>query len=105
MRLVIRRDLLELGYNVIEARDGVEADGLLKTVPDIKVLVSDVIMPGGLTGPALAARAREERPEIRIVLITGYVDGEDGQAPRPENVELLRKPLEKEQLARAIDRW
>ena len=105
VRLVIRRDLLELGYNVIEARDGVEADGLLKTVPDIKVLVSDVIMPGGLTGPALAARAREERPEIRIVLITGYVDGEDGQAPRPENVELLRKPLEKEQLARAIDRW
>ncbi len=69
------------------------------------MLVSDVIMPGGLTGPALAARAREERPEIRIVLITGYVDGEDGQAPRPENVELLRKPLEKEQLARAIDRW
>jgi hypothetical protein len=31
--------------------------------------------------------------------------GQDGQTPRPENVELLRKPFEKEQLARAIDRW
>ena len=38
--LVHRRDLVELGYHVIEARDGVEARGLLRAVPEISVLVS-----------------------------------------------------------------
>jgi CheY-like chemotaxis protein len=72
VRLVIRRELLELGYHVIEARDGLEAEGLLQSVSDIGVLVSDVVMPGGVSGRALALMARQMRPDIRIVLISGF---------------------------------
>jgi PAS domain S-box-containing protein len=103
VRLVIRRDLLELGYNVIEARDGVEAEGLLQAVCDIGVLVSDVVMPGGVTGQALAIVARQARPEIKIVLISAFADSDDGEVLSLDDVTLLRKPFEKEQLMRALE--
>jgi CheY-like chemotaxis protein len=102
VRLVIRRELLGLGYHVIEARDGTEAEGLLQAVSDIGVLVSDVVMPGGVTGRALALLAREVRPDIRVALISGFEPAEDGEEP-PAGVALLRKPFEREQLRRAIE--
>ncbi len=104
VRLVIRRELLELGYNVIEARDGVEAEGLLQAVSDIGVLISDVVMPGGVTGQALAIVARQARPEIKIVLISGFADPDHSEVHALGDVALLRKPFEKEQLMRAIER-
>ena len=102
VRLVVRRESrLELGYHVIEARDGTEAEGLLQAVSDIGVLVSDVVMPGGMTGRALALVARQVRPDIRIVLISGFEHAEDGAEPLA-GVALLRKPFEREQLRLAI---
>jgi PAS domain S-box-containing protein len=102
VRLVIRRELLELGYHVIEARDGLEAEGLLQSVSDIGVLVSDVVMPGGVSGRALALMARHMRPDIRIVLISGFEHAEDGEEPALAGVAWLGKPFEREQLRRAI---
>jgi PAS domain S-box-containing protein len=102
VRLVIRRELLELGYHVIEARDGLEAEGLLQSVSDIGVLVSDVVMPGGVSGRALALMARQMRPDIRIVLISGFEHAEDGEEPALAGVAWLGKPFEREQLRRAI---
>ncbi len=100
-RIAIRRELLELGYNVIEARNGVEADGLLQAVPDIKVLVSDVAASDGVTGRALAGRAREARPAIKVVLIDELAAPADS-APLG-GVMCLRKPFGREQLMRAIE--
>ena len=105
VRLVIRRQLLELGYRVIEARDGVEAGGLLVAVPDVSVLVSDVVMPGEVTGSALASLARQVRPDLRVVLISGFTDALDGSTASLDDVAVLRKPFEKEQLMRAIEGW
>jgi len=103
VRIAIRRELLELGYNVIEARNGVEADGLLQAVPDIRVLVSDVATSDGVTGRALAGRAREARPAIKVVLIDALAD-QGGGAPLSD-VTRLRKPFGREQLMRAIEGW
>src|SRR5205823_53803 len=98
VRLVIRRQLLELGYRVIEARDGVEAGGLLVAVPDVGV-------PGEVTGSALASLARQVRPDLRVVLISGFTDALDGSTASLDDVAVLRKPFEKEQLMRAIEGW
>ena len=101
VRLLIRRQLLELGYKVLEARDGTEGQALLESIPEIAVLVSDVIMPGVIDGPALARTAHAINADMRILLITGY-PGES--LVRVEDWPTLRKPFSQEQLGRAIQR-
>jgi CheY-like chemotaxis protein len=100
VRTVLRRQLTELGYMVIEAQNGEEAIAIIDSVSELGVLVSDIVMPGAMDGRRLAALARERRPDLRTVLVTGYADGLDTQADRP--FALLRKPCTKEELAAAI---
>jgi CheY-like chemotaxis protein len=99
VRLLIRRQLLELGYKVLEARDGAEGQALLKSITEIAVLVSDVTMPGPIDGAALARTARAMDARRRIVLISGF-SPKDRSSAWPT----LHKPFSIEQLARAIRR-
>jgi PAS domain S-box-containing protein len=65
--------LRRLGYHVLEAGTGPEALAVwAKHRDDISVLISDVVMPEGLTGVELAARLRAERPTLQIILASGY---------------------------------
>ncbi|AVZ78315.1 hybrid sensor histidine kinase/response regulator [Zoogloeaceae bacteirum Par-f-2] len=102
VRRIIRLQLTELGYPVIEAGDGLEARNLLEQVDDIAILVTDTVMPGGLNGRELAAHARALRPTLPILLITGYAcqttqdDGTDRDIP------VLRKPFDRAALERAL---
>ena len=102
VRKVIRMQLTELGYPVIEAGDGVEALALLENIDDIALLVSDTVMPGGLDGHELARRARMLRPALPILLVTGYTgerpEGGDTAAQLP----VLRKPFDPPALAAAL---
>jgi len=100
VRTVLRRQLTELGFMVIEAPGGEEAVGIIDSVSELGVLVSDIVMPGAMDGRRLAALAKKRRPDLRTVLVTGYADGLDTQADRP--FVLLRKPCTKEELAAAI---
>ncbi len=103
VRQSIRRQLLELGYQVVEARDGEDAQSLL-SVPDLSVLVSDVIMPGAVSGLALADQARRLVPGIEIVLISGFANfSSNGYGWFDERM-VLRKPFGKAELARALVR-
>ena len=98
MRKVVRRSLLELGFAVIEAENGVEAMQILDQTPGIALLLSDVVMPGGVDGRVLAAHARERRGVPRVVLMSGYApDG--GQ---PSDMAMLAKPFTKMQLAELL---
>ncbi len=73
VRMILSVELRSAGYTVIEAADGTEALELYREkTPDI--LVSDVVMPK-LDGVQLAKRLREEYPEIKIILMSGYPDG------------------------------
>jgi PAS domain S-box-containing protein len=64
--------LQQLGYTVLEASNGDTALQVLHETPRIDMLFTDVIMPGVILGPELAARAREIQPHIRVLMTTGY---------------------------------
>lgn len=101
VRKVIRMQLTALGHPVIEAGDGIEALGLLENVADIAILVSDTVMPGGIGGPELAARARALRPGLPVLLITGYAS-ESFSAAAEADIPVLRKPFDQPALAKAL---
>ncbi|MDD3354517.1 PAS-domain containing protein [Zoogloea sp.] len=99
VRKVLRQQLTELGYPVLEAGNGLEARTLLETVEDIALLISDTVMPG-MGGRELAAHARTVRPRLPILLITGYATSET-QTATPDTP-TLRKPFDQTALAAAL---
>ncbi|WP_354003656.1 hybrid sensor histidine kinase/response regulator [Ramlibacter aurantiacus] len=60
-----------LGFEVLVARSGTEAFEVLQRTPDLRLLVTDVVMPG-MTGIQLGQRARQIRPDLKIILVSGY---------------------------------
>ena len=103
VRTVIRRQLTDIGHMVIEAPAGDEALAIIDDVPELSVLVSDIVMPGAMDGRQLADLARQRRPGLRVVLVTGYAEGLDVQGGRYRSFTVLRKPCTKEGLAAAIE--
>lgn len=101
VRTVIRRQLTELGHLVIEASGGKDALNIVENIDELSLLVSDIMMPGDLDGRRLAERARALRPDIRVILITGYAERLDDGAG--ERFVILDKPCSKEELTAAID--
>ena len=73
IRRMTQRCLEQLGYHVIAASDGVEARGLWeRSREEIDLLLTDVVMPNGLSGVELSQLLRQEKPDLRIVLMSGY---------------------------------
>lgn len=103
VRKIIRLQLTALGHAVIEAENGVEALSLLENIEDISLLVSDTIMPGGVGGRELAARARVLRPKLPILLITGYASTEEDEQRLSVDIPVLRKPFDQAVLAAALN--
>jgi two-component system cell cycle sensor histidine kinase/response regulator CckA len=96
----LRRLLLEVlrgrGYTVLEASRPEQALEVSEQYAGhIDLLVTDVVMPN-MNGPALAAKLRQQRPELPVLFISGY--SEPAQAPRP----FLKKPFPPEALAQAV---
>ena len=92
-------DLLEdLGHTVIRASSGAEALDILRADEAIDLMITDYAMPG-MTGLQLAEQARSMRPELPILLATGYAD-----LPARASLELprLNKPYQQRQLAEQI---
>ncbi len=72
----------ELGCEVFDAYNGQHALTILQAHPEIQVLFADIRMPG-MKGPELAQVARRPRPDLRIVLTSGYVGPKDVPADTP----------------------
>jgi PAS domain S-box-containing protein len=72
-RVTVRR-LTELGYSIIEAGDGPTALAVIGQGRAIDVVLTDVVMPGGISGFELARRVSRLRPGIKILLTSGYAD-------------------------------
>jgi two-component system NtrC family sensor kinase len=91
------------GYLVTSACNGIEALGLLDTVPepDFALMFTDIVMPGGMNGVDLAKRARKRRPALPILFASGY-SSPSILAAWPEPVDLLPKPYSPEQAAKRI---
>jgi two-component system CheB/CheR fusion protein len=102
LRRVVTRQLGELGYRVLAAQNAAAGLELLDR-QSIDLLLTDIVMPGGINGRELAHRARQRWPEIKIVFTSGFsearLNGDAGllAACTP----LLSKPYRKEDLASA----
>jgi len=92
--------LRELGHAVLEAASGAVALDLLRTHPEIEIIISDYLMPA-MTGTDLIRAAREVRPGIPALLITGYARL---AATSEENVVRLSKPFTATDISRDIEK-
>ncbi len=100
VRRVVLQQLVDLGYPVIEAENGSQALAMVGQIPDIAIIVSDVIMPGGINGRQLAQQVRAEHPGVRIVLMSGYTD--ETETAGTSDLPVLAKPFTRQDLARAL---
>ena len=93
--------LRELGCEVLEAADGPAALRLMRPGRHVDVLVTDVGLPGGMNGRQVADAARERRPDLPVLFITGYAGSAfDGRlAP---GMQVIGKPFSLEALAARV---
>jgi PAS domain S-box-containing protein len=90
-----------LGYGTLVARDGKEALELLRRPGRIDLLFTDLVMPGGISGVALARQAQEMRPGLPVLLTTGYAGQEAAAA---DEFPTIPKPFRSAELGRAVAR-
>ena len=97
--------LSELGYTTRIAYSGADALALFNGGQKIDMLLTDVIMPGGINGFQLAAQVVGMRPEVKVLLVSGFTGGfkHDGDAAANEHT-LLRKPYNGRELALEVRR-
>ncbi|WP_372421422.1 PAS domain S-box protein [Salinarimonas chemoclinalis] len=102
-RLAVAR-LRELGYAVLEAPDGPAALERLAEPGRVDLVLTDVVMPGGITGDALAARARALRPGVKVVLTSGYAEPDADRGAAADGGAFLKKPYTACELGRVLRR-
>ena len=89
--------LVDAGHHVVSARDGPEALAVLRSNTPIDIMVSDVVLPHGLSGFDLGREARQLRSDIPVLLATGYSDVLREQVHHGE-FEILAKPFRQTEL-------
>ncbi len=104
IRDLLVEGLAEEGYAVHVASGPVAALALLECTPEIGLMVTDVVMPGGLNGFDLARRAQVTRPALKVIYISAYSMAEAVAEARPADEPMLRKPFRFEQVLHAVRR-
>jgi len=99
VRATAVRIIEDLGCEVFDAYNGHQALKLLQAHPEIEVLFADVRMPG-MSGIKLAEAAQHLRPDLRIVLTSGYV----GQKDVPADIPFVLKPWRADAIAEVVTR-
>jgi CheY-like chemotaxis protein len=96
--------LEDLGYRVLDARDAPSALALFETSTDsLSLLFTDVVLPGGVSGRALADIVLQRRPDLPVLFTTGYTENAIVHHGRLDpDVNLLTKPYTQEALAQKL---
>ena len=102
IRQLVANLLEECGHEVRTARAAEEAIEILGRHARIQVLVTDITLPGGMTGLDLARKARELIPDLKILTISGNADEEAISASRLDRCAFLAKPFRPSDLNRAV---
>ncbi len=90
----------ELGYRALSAADGPSALRLLDANSDVRLLFTDVVLPGGMNGRRLAEEAIRRRPTLKVLFTTGYARNAIVHQGRLDpDVEVVFKPFTYSQLA------
>ena len=101
LRRVVSRRLRSLGYQVIEAENGANALTLLAAHPEIAMIFTDFVMPGGMNGDELAEAALAARPTVKILFTSGYAEPAVARRKLRTGV-WLKKPYTAIELAKRI---
>jgi PAS domain S-box-containing protein len=104
LRATVHATLTRLGYRIFEAATGAKALGLWgEHRGDIKLLLTDLMMPDGMTGFALAQRLLEDEPNLSVIYMSGHGAEIFGQDMRiQDGVNFLSKPFTAQKLALAL---
>jgi CheY-like chemotaxis protein len=104
VREIVCAHLEMLGYSTVQMASGRGVLDLLRTggARGIELLLVDYAMPA-LTGIDIIRAARQARPDLPVVLMTGYADALALGEPVPASVELLKKPYRLHELAAAME--
>ena len=93
-RATLAAMVTELGYRVLEAENGKCALPILEQDRPVDILLSDVVMPGGMSGVDLAKAAHKRRPDLKVLFVSGYDRMAIAQATRyDDSLKLLNKPF------------
>ncbi len=98
VRSYVEKELAELGYRVITARNGPAALEILRGPEEIHLLFTDVVMPGGMFGPELARQALLLRPTLKVLFTSGYSE-QPVQPLDGSEAKILNKPYRRSDLA------
>ena len=103
VRMVVRDTLSDLGYTVLEAESGRAGLKIANSGVRIDLLLTDVGLPGDMNGRQLADAARQQRPDLKVLFITGYADSVAvGNGRMEEGMEVMVKPFALEMLATRV---
>ncbi len=94
VRMVVVDVLSDLGYAVLEAVDGRSGLTILESGARVDLLLTDVGLPGGMNGRQLADVARRQRPDLKVLFVTGYAESVavgDGRMER--GMQVMTKPF------------
>lgn len=101
VRQTLCEQLHQLGYLTLEAENGEQALRMLEVSPDIGMFISDLMLPGSLSGAEVINHVRSHYPQLPVLLISGQ-DLRPAHNPQLPDVQLLRKPFTRVQLAQAL---
>jgi two-component system cell cycle sensor histidine kinase/response regulator CckA len=104
LRASVRKALAQLGYRILEAPTGVTALEVWKQNRDeIRLLLTDLVMPDGMTGKELAQHLLQENPKLKVIYMSGYSAEVVGKNfPLMEGDNFLTKPFQSAKLAQII---
>ncbi len=103
IRMLVREVVEESGYQSLEAGDAAAALAMLQPLAEVDLLIADLGLPGSMNGRQLAEAARQLRPDLKVLFITGYLDHPAlTPASLSEGMQVLLKPFSIEKLAQAL---
>jgi CheY-like chemotaxis protein len=102
VRKAVIRQLHDLGYQTVEAESSAAALRLVQGGLEFDLLLTDVIMPGGMTGYQLADELRQTQPDLKVLFTSGYTELAASTNHSRGNDQLLSKPYRKQDLGRAV---
>jgi len=103
LRDLLSEMLSDLGYRVLQGADGPAALRLLQSAEDIDLLITDVGLPGSMTGVHLAEAARTLRPGLKVMFITGFADKvAAGSSLQASGMEVMLKPFDLDQFTKKV---
>jgi signal transduction histidine kinase len=103
IRMLVSEVLEEHGYVVVEASDGPSGMRILQSAARVDLLITDVGLPNGMNGRQIAEAARQTRPGLKVLFITGYAENAVvGNGHLDKGMLVIAKPFEMDVLARKI---